>query len=85
VGELGDEGSDQYRVGEEREHGMRVPPMPYRSPMATSFKPDIVPLAPAPDEKHEGRVAVGALLPRTRKPRTLGHGGWYPPLSVKAH
>lgn len=26
MGELGDEGSDQYRVGEEGEHGMRVPP-----------------------------------------------------------
>ena len=96
MGELGDEGSDQYRVGEKGEHGMRVPPMPCRhaerwisggasstarsptrdtgravsqdnveevSPMATSFKTDIVPLAPAPDEKHEGRVVVGALLP----------------------
>ena len=63
MGELGDEGSDQYRVGEEGEHGMRVPPMPCRSPTATSFKTDIVPLAPAPDEKHEGRVVVGALLP----------------------
>jgi hypothetical protein len=31
--------------------------------MATRFKTDIVPLAPAPDEKHEGRVVVGALLP----------------------
>ena len=91
MGELGDEGSDQYRVGEEGEHGMRVPPdaVPPRgevdlgrrqfdravtyarywaggvadnleevSPMATSFKTDIVPLFRSVDIEHMSRLEV---------------------------
>jgi hypothetical protein len=93
VGGLGDEGPDQirYRVGEEGEHGVGVPPMPGRhaegvdlrrcqfdravttrdtaravsqdnveevSPMATSFKTDIVPLFTSVDIEHMSRLEV---------------------------
>jgi hypothetical protein len=41
VGEFGDEGSDQYRyrVGEEGEHGVRVPPMPHREDLSERVLP----------------------------------------------